>query len=134
MKAAFKIASHFKYLQTNGQIAVLSTYREKQLDLDTTDLSPTSRASVLLPFTFKKFAESQSLISAKQLDKDGGGKESTQKNPLNSRPSDYETDALPNCANNACHITEYYTAFFKSEKSRLFIDITVKLSIWFLPN
>lgn len=50
-------------------------YKERQLDLDKTDQVPISKASVLLPFTFKKLAESQSLISAKQLDKDGGGKE-----------------------------------------------------------
>ncbi len=58
-----------------GEIALLSMYKEKQLDLDKTDLVPTSRASVLLPFSFRKLAESQSLISTRQLDKDGGGKE-----------------------------------------------------------
>ncbi len=58
-----------------GDIALLSMNKEKQLDLDKTDLVPISRASVLLPFSFRKLAESQCLISTKQLDKDGGGKE-----------------------------------------------------------
>jgi len=57
-----------KLLICEGQIAISSIYKERQLVLDKTDLEPTSKASVLLPFTFK-------LISAKQLDKDGGGKE-----------------------------------------------------------
>lgn len=64
-----------KLLTREGQIALLSMYKEKQLHFDKADLVPTSKASVLLPFSFKRFAESQSLISAKQLDKDGGGKE-----------------------------------------------------------
>ncbi len=42
-------------------------YKKKLLDLDETDLVPTRRAS--------KLAESQSLISTRQLGKDGGGKE-----------------------------------------------------------
>ncbi len=53
----------------------LSMFKEKQFDLDKSDLVPTSRASVLVPFSFRKLAESQCLISTKQLDKEGGGKE-----------------------------------------------------------
>ncbi len=56
-----------------GEISLLSMYKEKLLDLDKTDLVPTSRASVLLPF--RKLAERQSLISTRQLERDGGGKE-----------------------------------------------------------
>jgi len=37
-----------------GQIAVLSMYKEKQLDLNKTHLVPTSRSLVLLPFTLQK--------------------------------------------------------------------------------
>ncbi len=52
----------------------LSISTEKQSDLVRVDLVPTRKTSVLLLLSFRKLTESQSLISAKQLVKEGGGK------------------------------------------------------------
>ncbi len=57
-----------------GQIALLSKSTVKQLDLVKVDFVPISKTSVLLLLSFRKLAEIQSIISAKRLVKEGGGK------------------------------------------------------------
>ncbi len=58
-----------------GQIALLSISTVKQSDLVKVDFEPISKILVLSLLSFRKLAESQSLISAKYLVKEGGEKE-----------------------------------------------------------